>query len=529
MAGTTRRRGGAKVLLALATAATFLLAACSSPGEDPTSGTEGAQDETQPAEVVERELALAVLSPPNSLDPALVSDGQATFVWNSIFETLAYKENGTGETKPWAAEGWEYSEDGLTLTITLREGLTFSDGDPVTAADVAATMERTRVTPGGQAGKLSNVTSVTAPDDSTVVVAFDEFDPAFVASLSSGMGVIADAETLEDERTATDPLGSGPYVLDTEATVAGSSYVLNRREDYWDKDSFPYTKVTVTVLQDPAAGLNAFQAGEVNAVTIRPQQFGAIEGVDGAELTTIDAQATILINFLDRTGENFPQLGDVRVRQAVNLAFDREGILNQMLQGQGMVTNQVFSPYGQVFDESLNSTYGYDPERARELLAEAGYPDGFSIAMPSYYSSTPFEPIISQQLGDIGIDVEWVPVTPQQVHPVSQSGEYGMMLSIIGFFTHQKDALDYFGLGGFNNPSGHTDEVLAASFEQIGRTIDQEGALPFYRELNEHAVEEALAAPIVFSGTTWATRDGVTYLDDGSSGWQSVRLFGVSE
>lgn len=492
------------------------LAACSSSGDDEPS--------TSAAE--SHDLAVSILVSPNSFDPAQLSDGQQAFVWGSIFDSLVYRENGTGEIKPQAAESWEYSEDGLTLTLALREGMTFSDGDAVTAEDVVATMQRTKDTPGLQQGKFSLVSDISAPDDHTVEIGFSEHDPSFLPTLANGIGVIGDKDTLDDERTATDPIGSGPYVLDAAASVAGTSYVLNRRDDYWDLDSFPFETVTVRVLADPTASFNALQAGEINAASVRPQQLAALG--DGFTTTEVEAQSVALLNILDRGGEDFPELGDVRVRQAISHAIDRQGLLDALLAGQGRATEQIFSPLGPVFDESLDDTYAYDPEKAKDLLAEAGV-EGLTLRLPSTFVTTAFEPTLTQQLADVGITLEWVAVPPQQAQSATQSGEFGVTFQVIGFASYQADAKNFYGIGGYNNPRSHTDATLDELFAAVNSTTDEPAAVAGYQAINEYAVEQALVVPIVFTGTTWATRDGVTFLDNGANGIQTVRLFGVAD
>jgi peptide/nickel transport system substrate-binding protein len=514
-----RRTWKSGVALVATAAVALTLSACSASAD--VSGESGTGED--------QELSLAIVSAPGSFDPAQLDDGQSSFVWNGLFDGLIYRENETGDLKPWAAESWEYSEDGLSLTFDIREGMTFSTGDPVTAESYAATMRRTMETPGAQQGKFVNVSSITAPDDRTLQIDFTAFDPAFLPTVASAIGVAGDPATMDEERTATDPVGSGPYVLDTAQTVPGTSYVLERRDDYWNLDAVPFETVKVTVLQDPTASFNALQSGEVNAASVRAQQLGAIEGNDAFTIRKVEAQAIGLLNIFDRAGEKFPELGDVRVRQAMSYAIDREGILTSLLGGAGSTTQQVFNPLSPVYDDSLNDTYSYDPEKAKELLAEAGYAAGFTLQIPSTFVTTAFEPTLSQQMADIGITLEWIPVPPQQAASVTQSGLYGVTFQIIGFNSHQSSARAFYGEGGFDNPYNYSDATLSGLFDEIDRTVDPEAAVPIYQELNEYVVEQALVVPVINTGISWATRDGVEYLDNGASGIASYRLFGVAE
>ncbi|MBE1878289.1 ABC transporter substrate-binding protein [Myceligenerans pegani] len=515
MSSLSRRRTRRSAAIASVAVAALFLGACS-------GGSGGAGDD-QDGGPAAAELALAVNSPPNSMDPAQLIDGQQMFVWSSVYDTLLSKENGTGELRPNAAESWEYNEDGTELTLELRDGMTFSNGDPVDAEAVAATMRRSMETPGPLQPKFDAVSGVDAVDDGTVLVEFEAYDPEFLPQLALSLGTVGHPGTMDEERTATDPIGSGAYTLDTEQTVPGTSYVLRKRDDYWNADAYPFTTVTVKVLQDPTASFNALQAGEINAATVRGQMVEQLG--DSYSMTTIDASAVAVINILDRAGEKWPALGDVRVRQAINHAIDRENIQKSILGGAGVVSNQVFSPYGDVYDESLNR-YEYDPAKGKALVEEAGF-TGTTFKIPSTYLSTAFEPALSQAFEDIGLGLEWVPVPPQQAQSALSSGEYPLYLQIEGFNSTATSAYTHYSPGGFSNPRGYTDETLDELFDEIESTVDPEQALPAYRELNAYAVDQALQAPFVYTGTTWATADGVTMLDDGTSGVPTVRLFGV--
>lgn len=511
------RRPFRLVAVGAAVAAALTLSACTGSSEPESSGTS--------APIAEKDLAIAAVSGPNSLDPAQLVDGQQTFVWSSILDTLLAKENNTGELIPNAAESWEYNEDGTELTLKLREGMTFSSGDPVNADAVVATMLRSKSTAGVVQVKYAKVSDVVAEDDLTVKVLFDSFDPQFLFNLAGGAGAIGDPATMDEERTATDPIGSGPFTLDVAKTVPGSTYVLNKRDDYWDADSIPFKTFTVRVLQDPTASFNALQAGEINAATVQTQLLGQLG--DEYTIQEIDAQAVAYLDILDRGGEKWPALGDQRVRQAINYAIDREGILEGIFSGAGLVTEQIFSPFGEVYDEALNETYEYDPEKGKELVEEAGYA-GETFQIPSTFLSTSLEPTLSQAFADIGLTLEWVAVPPQQAQSAHLSGEYPLSFQFTGFNSDPADAASHYSTSGYANPRGYTDATIDELFGVINTTVDFDAALPSYQELNEYAVEQAFEAPIVFVGGSWAGRDGIVVIDDGRA-LPTVRQFGVSE
>jgi peptide/nickel transport system substrate-binding protein len=351
------------------------------------------------------------------------------------------------------------------------------------------------------------VEDVTAVDELTVEVSFSAFDPQFIYNLTLGAGAIGDPDSLDLPEAATNPVGSGPYILNVAKSVPGTSYVLEKREDYWNADAYPFPTQTVRVLQDPTASFNALQAGEINAATVRSQLSSQLDP-NTFTLEVVEGQSVAYLDILDRGGEKWPALGDERVRQAINYAIDREGILTGIFQGDGSTTEQVFSPGGDVWEESLNGTYEYDPERGRDLVEEAGFA-GETFQIPSTFLTTSFESTLSQAFTDIGLGLEWVAVPPQQAQSALQSGEYGLSFQITGTNSDPADAFFHYSPNGFGNPMNYTNPTLDGLFGIINTTVDQEAAVPTYRELNEYGVDQAYVAPVLFINTTWATTDGI--------------------
>jgi peptide/nickel transport system substrate-binding protein len=509
------------VHLAVAAAITSIaltVTACGGADEAPDGADSGTGNAT---------FSIAVNAAPRSLDPAQLDGGTQAYVWGSIFDSLLYRDN-SGELQPNAAESWEYSDDGLTLTFTLREGMTFSTGDPVTAEAVRATLVRNAETPGQQQEKLVAVESVEAPDDRTVVVNFSSHDPAFLANMALDAGVIADPVTVDDDRTATDPVGSGPYLLNMDKSVTGSAYVLERRDDHWNADAYPFKTVTVKVLQDPTAAINALRTGEVAAATVTASQLAQFEADPNFEQYPVPGAATGYLNLADRDGTLIPALGDVRVRQAINHAFDREAIVEKLLFGKGQPTVQSFSPNGDAYVEELESANEYDVERAKELLAEAGYADGFAVSMPSTPMSMQFEPTISQSLGEIGIDVTWESVPPQNATASLATGEYGMYFFLLGSDAETAREVLTRLHSSSQNPFKWTTPELTALEQAASAELDEAARAEKYKELNTYMVENAMFAPIFSLTNTWVTSTDVTYLGDGSNTFSSIRAFDVA-
>ena len=517
------RRGPTRLtaLAATALAAALALAGCGASSTPEANTTNGAE-----TTAADRTLSVAAVSAPNSLDPSQLVDGQQMFVWGSVLDTLLRRDPQSGALLPGAAETWEYNEDGTELTLTLRKGMTFSTGDPVNAEAVSTTLLRGRDTPGALQSRLSTIKDAVATDDTTVVVSFSAFDPQFVDNLAQGPGAIGDPATMTEERTATDPVGSGPFTLDTAKTVPGSVYVLNKRDDYWDAENVPFSTMTVRVLQDPTASFNALQAGELNAATVQTPVLGQLDKSKHT-VTTVDAAGIAFLNILDRGGEKFPALGDQRVRQAINMSIDREGILKGLFNDTGLSAQQTTNPYGKVFSEDLNETYPYDPEAGKKLVEEAGFA-GETFKIPSTFLSTSIESTLKQSFSDIGLNLEWETVPPQQAQAAARSGDYGLYYQILGFNSDAADLATVYGPAGFANPTGYTDEKLNGFFEAINSTIAFEDVIPTYEELNEYVVDQAFTVPVIYTGTNWVTEPGVEYVGKANA-LTTYRLFKVTE
>lgn len=469
-------------------AAALTLSACGGGGTD--EGGDGAS--SGDGSTSGGTLTLGAITSPMTFDPAGAEWGNRSPFYQAVYDTLLLATP-EGTVEPWLATDWEWDESQTQLTLTIREDVTFSDGAPLDADAVVASMENFHTGNGPDAGYMVNVEEISAADDSTVVVDFSAPDPAFLSYLTRTAGIVASPESLESPDLPTTPVGSGPYLLDTDATVTESTYVYTKNPDYWNPDVQHYDGVVINILADPNAALNAIQAGEANGVKLSTNDN--LAQVEAAGWTVnaneLDFMGLLL---LDRGGEMSEPLADVRVRQAINHAFDREGMLEALQDGYGTVTGQVFPTSSAAYDPALDERYPFDVERAKELMAEAGYADGFTIEMPSSpVLGTAVYTLIAQQLGELGITVEYTdpgtnfiadlvaPKYPASYMALEQNPDWQLiqfMLSPTATF----------------NPFGYSDPAMEEMIAQI-QTGDEETQERVVRELNAHIVEEAWFAP----------------------------------
>lgn len=489
---STRIRVAAVATVALVGLA---LAGCSSSAPESGSEPEGPQS-----------LQLSLNAPPANFQIGNWSGGDST-LFISVYDTLLQAEV-DGSITPGLAESYEYSDDRLTLTFTLRSGSTFTDGTPVNAAAVAASLEASRVG-STTAGLLTSIASIDTPDETTVVLTLSEPDASIVPLLTGIAGGIGSPEVLTAESSQLTPVGSGPYVLDEAKTTVGSSYALTKNEDYWNADAYPYDTVTFTIIQDPTAVQNALQTGQLDYAGVPSadvvKQFDSSKFVSGNNRPGTVAALWLV----DREGAIVPALGDVRVRQAINLALDRDGIAAALNPGTNTATNQVFNPNGEAFSEELLDTYAFNLDEAKALMAEAGYADGFEITMPSTVVSTTYESVLTQALGDIGISVTWETVPFQDFYAKVYGGNYGMFFMMNGLSS--ADAQDANAVlstvfNPFQSTTPELEELLATANSS---TEEEQGAA--FRAVNEYLVDEAWFAPVSTIGGFYVHSNAVDY------------------
>lgn len=501
-----------RMLATAAAAAALLMTAACSDGESDASQGAG-------------KLAIAVQSAPNSLELTKLEGGQAAYLWSAVYDTLLLLDE-NGRIQPGAAESHTYSEDRRTLTFKLRKGMTFSSGAPVDAAAAKASLDAIRTTPGPSQSYLASIDSVEAPDALTLVVKLKEPDASLIPYLTGSAGAIGDPASMEQPSAATAPIASGPYTLDKGATVSGSNYTLKKREDYWNADSYPFETVQVRVMPDRAAVVNALRAGELTAGSVESSQVDTLKSA-GLRATQIKASSVATLFLADREGDKLEPLGDLKVRQAINMAFDRAKLVQTVLRGSGQPSTQLFNPKSPAYDPALDGRYPYDPAAAKKLLAEAGYPQGFSVTMPSFVTTKPLEPLVGQSLADIGIKVTWESVPIQQQFTALGSAKYPMYFGVYGL-DHAALLTDtYTAPGTPTNPFKSSDPELTKLIDAADAASDP-AAAETYKKINRFFVENAWFAPVMDIGTTWVTAKGVTYRGDGSSVAVTVRYFGVS-
>jgi peptide/nickel transport system substrate-binding protein len=375
---------------AITVSAALALTAC---GGGATGGTGTAAAKTT-------SLTLGAVQELRSWDPAQAHVGHYLQPYQAAYDSLILREP-DGKLSPMLATEWKYNDTNTKLTVDLRTDVTFSDGAKFDAEAAKANLDHFKKANGPQMAQLTAVSDVAVVDADTIELNLTAADPSLEFYLSQAAGLMGSPKALGTEAIKTEPVGSGPYVMDKASTVKDSQSVFTARKDYWNKDIQKFEKVTFKILIDLTARTNALVSGQVDATLLDPKTGKQAEGAKmNLVATEVDWQGLLL---LDRDGTKNTALGNVKVRQAINYAFDRKTIVDQVLLGQGTPTSQPFGKASGAWTEELENYYSYDPAKAKALLKEAGYETGVVVEVPSVPGFETQLAVIKQQLSDVGI------------------------------------------------------------------------------------------------------------------------------
>ena len=334
----------------------------------------------------------------DSLDPhKAVAAGTKEVMFN-VFEGLV-KPTSTGDLTPAVAENYTISEDKLTYTFTLREDVQFHNGDVVTAEDVVYSINRCASasdTGVVQVEALSVIQKLEAVDERTVSITIAEPSNEFISFLTLA---ILPADYTEQD---TKPVGTGPFKFISR--TAQDSIVMEKFDGYWGTPA-KLNKVTFKIIENADSILMSLQSGAVDMfshltstqVAQLGEEFSVVEG-------TMNLVQALYLNHAEKPFD------DIRVRQALCYSVDKQGILDLAFDGYGSpIGSSMYPAFGKYFDDSLTNYYAYNVEKAKELLAEAGYPDGFSmtITVPSNYQPhIDTAQVVAEQLKAINVTAE---------------------------------------------------------------------------------------------------------------------------
>jgi ABC-type transport system substrate-binding protein len=434
----------------------------------------------------------------DTFDPAGTTTTTVGNMVTYMVETLTRIDE-EGEVLPQLATDWEIADDGLTYTLSLVEDATFHDGTPFNADAVVFTMDRVR-DPEVEVpirAAFEAIESVTAIDEYTVEIALAEPFPPLLAALSFEGGAIISPDSVEAEGNSytdyTQPVGTGPYVYGEYN--AGENFQVSRYDDYWGELPY-YSDVTFQIVPESATRVSLLRAGQADMIILPPiSDLPALDDADDTELLLAPGNRTIFMAINNNT------ITDPLVRQAMNLAVDRQAIIDNVLFGAA-------DPVDAPMDESLVGYCSvrdleYDPDQARELLAEAGAEDleiDFIAPTGRYVQDAEVAQAVSGFLEEVGISVNFETMDwPTYVGRITAEADdqeqdvhlLGWAPSYLDSFQHmvifQSNQAPPNGLGTAFYDNSEVDDILASAAVEV----DEDARQQLYCDASEIIFDEA--------------------------------------
>lgn len=420
----------------------------------------------------------------NSLDPHLaVAAGTREILFN-LFEGLI-KPDSEGNLVPAVASDYNISDDGKTYTFVLREGIKFHNGKPVTVSDIKYSIDRCADTTSGEplVSAYSIIESVNIVDDSTVEIVLSESNTEF-------LGYMTTAIIPEDyEEQATKPIGTGPFIFVSRSPQ--ENIILEKNEDYWGTPAY-LDRVELKVIANADTIVTNLKGGTIDI-------FARLNSSQAAELSedfNIEEGTMNLVQAL-YLNHNMEPFDNLLVRQAMSYAINPQEIMDMIADGKGTeIGSSMFPAFEKYYLKELNEIYTYDPVKAKELLTEAGYPDGFemTITVPSNYQPhIDTAQVIVEELKAVGIKatinlVEW----NSWLSDVYMNRNYET--TVIGVDAAELTAralLERFVSSADGNFINYNNPEYDQLFNQVLTTVEEEKQIELYKEMETILAEDA--------------------------------------
>lgn len=439
-----------------------------------------------------------------TLDTYATSERLALIIAHNVGDTLIHRNAETNEFEPHIATAWEFTSP-LELEIQLREDVKFHNGDPLTAEDVAATFNWVVGEGAGLAGTgtLQWIDHAEALDPYTVRITAKGLTPTAIETLSL-VGVIYPASIIGKEGGAVElgqhPVGTGPYRF---VSNANNQIRFERFDDYFvgSKRLPEIQHLVIHTLPEEASRIASMLTGDIDIArsgSISPDQAGALGNRARAEAA--DILRTWFVQFDETASSGVDYFTDVRVRQAVAHAINKHEIVDVLLSGYGRVIDTPCNPVQLGCLEEAAVIYDYDPARARELLAEAGYPDGFTVDMYGYRDEHVVQ-AVQGYLEAVGIrtNLQWYGGQYDVVSKLLAAGDVPLYVGSWGsssVYDASASLNIHFELGIVGEFATATNQVVDDAIRAALRTVDLDERLELYTTAIHEITANAFMFPL---------------------------------
>lgn len=492
----------------------FLLSACSST-QTPTKGTEPTAPAPAPAPATEPvkggQIVFAYSAEPSSLSPQRNGDGQAHLIYYGLYDCLVELDDNM-KPVPGLAETWSISPDGLNYTFTIRKGVKFHNGEELTPETVKWNAEQWANPPKSAINGNTNIASAKVDGDN-VIITLKAMDNQFITDIAGrGYSILPPKymASVGDDFNFK-PVGTGPFKF--SSWVTDSQVELVRNDDYWRKDKngnaeVYLDKVIFRKIAQAQVRTSALQLGEVDVnFEVAAEHTPQVKSNKDLHLSIQPIQGHVVLRL--RTTQ--PPLDKKEVRQAISWAIDRDAINDAIYFGTAVPAYGFFAPVSPAYDSNFKPYYPRNLQKAKDLLAKAGYPNGFKIT--SVVATPAFQPmaeLIQAQLKEVGIDFQ--PVTMER----------GIYLDMITKRQHESYLSSVTGRG---DPSGYMSHVLCGAVyngsDWCNKDVDQmqqdavskfidpmdPKRIDLYKKINQIIMDDMPVVPVAFpvSISAWKT------------------------
>ena len=451
---------------------------------------------------------------PTTWDPVTSSAGSDVQMLALAYDPITALDE-QGNAVPWLAESWAYDDSGKQVTFTLKPGLKFSDGSPLDATAVAKSIERGRTADGSLiAPQMTTIKSVSVDGDLDVVVELSEVDYQYPLLFAGKTGMVVNPAVFEKdaESLATQPAGSGPFAV--TSYTQNDKAVAKKNEHFFLADEIKVGAFELYTQADAATVVAAVQSGQYNLARLSGAQVQQAEDA-GLEVQILDS---MFVSCLDVHAGMVP-FDDPLVVEALKFAIDRENIKKVANFGIGDVNYQPFPPGYVGYNPELEDLYAYDPDKARQILQEAGYDEPVKAVLTSSGLAPATVELIQSQLNEVGFDIT-IETIPYTQHTQLVYIEHSKALTFDGFAGRESPVQAFqvlFGAEGLMNPNRDVDPKLEAQLEKVKQTPTDD---PAYPALLQEATKIAVTSfpnTFLFLAPQIVARKNVSELPESSS------------
>ncbi|MBD2460675.1 ABC transporter substrate-binding protein [Oscillatoria sp. FACHB-1407] len=531
-------------LLVLVAAMTVVLTNCGAPpatdnASSPTGSPAAAGDQTA--------LVFGLGGQPANLEPGNIEDGNSIYAQQQIYNRLIDNAPGSTDLVPSLATEWTASEDGRTWTFKLREGVQFHDGTDFNAEAVKYNVERwwdpnhpegyrnagrtytvwQSLFGGYKGDEASALSAVNVVDDYTVEFVFNEPFAAFPAAISSGYFGIASPTAIQEAGTdygisGSVAVGTGPYVL--QEWISGDRIVLQKNPNYWEQGLPKEEQLVFRFISEPAARVAELRSGSIDfTIDLAPDQLNELKS--DTNLATV-YRPSFNVGYLG-LNTSYEPLSKVEVRQAIAKAINRPEIVQAFWGELGKVDSHFIPESLADFRAKDLGDYEYNPEQAKQMLADAGYPNGFDLELwympvsrPYFPTPKPIAEAFAADLSAIGIRVK-LNTKDWAAYLDDRNKEPGYQAFMLGWTGDYGDPDNFyyahFGPGATRDIGSWQDSKVFQLLNDARKVGDEAERIPLYAEVDKILFEQALRIPIVHSQPLNAARSNI-------NGWEPSPL-----